>query len=296
MDIEEQFDVKKAEGYEFFQLDPVPDSELLSEFYESKYYDLIKEGDRAYEIRRLMEPGEERDKELAWLQATFFGDICHLIKARAPGKKLLEVGSGTGDFLEFAMSKGIDVFGIEPSEDAVDIAGERGIETFKGTLEAYVAKGGKTFDAVVMVNVLEHVPDPAAFVSHVHSLLNPGGLIIIRVPNDFSEIQLAAHAKLGADPWWISTPDHINYFNFDSLDDLLGKLGFDVIHAQGDFPMELFLLMGDNYVGNQEIGSQSHSRRQSFEMAIPAELRRAMYQKLAQTGVGRDCLVFGKKA
>lgn len=116
----------------------------------------------------------------------------------------------------------------------------------------------------------------------------------MKVPNDFSEIQLAAHKQLGKEAWWTAIPDHINYFDFQSLHSLLERMGVEVIYSQGDFPMELFLLMGDDYVGNPEVGSRCHQRRVRFEMAIPDELRRRIYRALAEVGVGRDCLVFGR--
>ena len=151
------------------------------------------------------------------------------------------------------------------------------------------------FDVAVMINVLEHVPDAVRTVQECKQVLNPGGILCIRVPNDFSEIQAAAREKTGAAPWWIAVPDHINYFNFESLRQLLDKLGFEAIYAQGDFPMEMFLLMGENYTGNPQVGGSCHARRVQFDLGIPAELRRKIYSALGQAGVGRDCLVFGKK-
>jgi hypothetical protein len=47
-------------------------------------------------------------------------------------------------------------------------------------------------------------------------------------------------------------------------------------------------------VGNEAVGSACHQKRVRFEMAIPAELRRGLYQAMASRGVSRDCLVFGR--
>ena len=132
------------------------------------------------------------------------------------------------------------------------------------------------------------------FLSLVKNLLTNTGMIVIQVPNDFNELQLAAQKQLNKKPWWIAIPDHINYFNFRSLHALLERLGFKVIHSQGSFPMELFLLMGDDYVGNPEVGSKCYQKRVRFEMSIPGELRRRIYIALAEIGVGRDCLVFAE--
>ena len=129
--------------------------------------------------------------------------------------------------------------------------------------------------------MLEHIPNPVEFLSLVKNLLTNTGMIVIQVPNDFNELQLAAQKQLNKKPWWIAIPDHINYFNFRSLHALLERLGFKVIHSQGSFPMELFLLMGDDYVGNPEVGSKCYQKRVRFEMSIPGELRRRIYIALS---------------
>jgi hypothetical protein len=72
-------------------------------------------------------------------------------------------------------------------------------------------------------------------------------------------------------------------------------LGFETVYSQSDFPMEMFLLMGENYVGNPEVGSRCHARRVRFDLGLQPELRRKMYSALASAGVGRTCLVFGKR-
>ena len=126
-------------------------------------------------------------------------------------------------------------------------------------------------------------------------LIVPGGLIVIRVPNDFTPLQESAQRALGTDPWWIAFPDHINYFNFDSLRRFLSGNDFQVVDELGDFPMELFLLFGDNYVGQPEVGNACHQRRVKFELGVPGELRRKLYRSFAQNGIGRDCLVFARK-
>ncbi|HEC35434.1 MAG TPA: hypothetical protein ENI39_02745 [Anaerolineae bacterium] len=59
--------------------------------------------------------------------------------------------------------------------------------------------------------------------------------------------------------------------------------------------MELFLLMGDEYVGDPTIGKWCHWKRVSFELSIPAELRRRIYRALAKIGVGWHILMIAEK-
>lgn len=284
--------------YGYRRLDPIPDNTDLARFYQSHYYHLIRKGGRAHELKHLMAGGEEAERELAWLKKTVYADIAHALGTHAPGKRVLDVGCGTGEALDFLKGQGFTTLGIEPSSEASTVAASRGIDVENMTLEEYVEHRKTTsvaaVDAVLLLCVLEHVPDPAATITAARALLNPGGLIGIRVPNDFNEIQRIARERLQKQPWWIAVPDHINYFTFESLGAFLDALGFDVVYQQGDFPMETFLLMGDDYVGDETVGSACHQKRVRFEMAIPTELRRSMYQALASTGVSRDCLVFGR--
>jgi 2-polyprenyl-3-methyl-5-hydroxy-6-metoxy-1,4-benzoquinol methylase len=290
------FRITEDATYGFRRLDPIPPEAEVSEFYESRYYDLLRKGNRAPELRRLMEGGEAAAKELHWLREGLYTDIVNVLDEVAPGRRLLEVGCGTGDFLGFSREHGFNSVGTEPALEAVQRAMSKGLTVHNMTLDDFVAQPeAAEFDVVVMINVLEHVPDAVRTLRQCRQVLAPGGILCVRVPNDFSEIQAAAREKIGATPWWIAVPDHINYFNFASLKQTLDRLRFDTVYTQGDFPMEMFLLMGENYIGNPHVGGHCHARRVQFDLGLPPELRRKLYSALGTAGIGRDCLVFGKK-
>lgn len=292
----DKFSVIRHPDYGFFHLDPLPPEEEISQFYESRYYDLVRKGNRAPELRRIMEGGETASKELQWLKEGLYTDILAVLNRISSGHQLLEVGCGTGDFLSFAYANGFSVIGTEPSTEAARLATSRDLDVRNLTLEKFIEREpAQKFDVVVMINVLEHVPDPVRTVQQCKLVLTQGGILCIRVPNDFTELQSAAKEKIGGKPWWIAVPDHINYFNFASLREMLSRLGFRTVYEQGDFPMELFLLMGDNYVGNPDIGKSCHARRVQFDLSISTDLRRKLYSALASVGVGRDCLIFAQK-
>jgi len=282
-----------ALGYR--HLDPTPTPAELGEFYQSRYYDLLRKGGRAPELRRLTSGGPEADEERGWLRETLWADVADLLAAHAPGKRVLDVGCGTGDLLSVLRERGFEGEGIELSGDAVRIARDRGLTARSLTAEALAQTEAGRFDAVTMLNVLEHVPAPAQLLDACRTLLGPGGALLVRVPNDFTELQEAARRKLGAEPWWVAAPDHVNYFDFASLAALLTRLGFTVEWEQGDFPMELLLLLGENYVAEPGLGARWHARRRDLERALPAPLRRRLYRALAQAGVGRNCLVLARR-
>jgi SAM-dependent methyltransferase len=285
--------------YKYFKLDPVPEAGELSKFYQSKYYELIRKGGRACDLGRLMAGGEEAEQERNWLQKTLYDDIISVINDFVPGGKVLDIGCGSGEFIAYAITKGFDAVGIEPSKEAVEAAKLRGLRAYCCDLEGFVRNyelnTEKIFDVVVMLYVLEHVPDPVNIINLVKEILMTNGVLCVRVPNDFSEIQLTAQKTLNKEAWWIAAPDHINYFNFDSLHFFLREMGFEILYSQGDFPMELFLLMGDDYVENHEIGSRCHKKRRHFEMSLQGDFRRKIYCALANIGIGRDCLVFCRR-
>jgi 2-polyprenyl-3-methyl-5-hydroxy-6-metoxy-1,4-benzoquinol methylase len=290
------FRVIEDSTYGFRRLEPIPPEAEVSEFYESHYYDLLRKGNRAPEISRIMDGGDAAAKELEWLRGGLYTDILSVLDEAAPGRKLLEVGCGTGDFVAFSQEHGFSSVGTEPSIEAAQRAASQGLTVHNMTLDKFVVHSeAAKFDVVVMINVLEHVPDPVRTLQECKQVLVPGGILCVRVPNDFTEMQAAAKQKTGADAWWIAVPDHINYFNFASLNQTFDRIGFDTVYTQGDFPMEMFLLMGENYIGNPGVGGQCHARRLQFDLGLQPELRRKIYSALAKVGVGRACLAFGKR-
>jgi len=280
----------------FLRLDPVPTDAQLSEFYESRYYDLLRKGGRAPELRKLTEGGERARRELQWLHEAVYEDIALIVRELRPScSRVLDVGAGTGVFVEFMSHKGFEAEGIEPAIEPSAAARERGLSIATATLSQWAASAHGQYDAVVMLNVLEHVPHPEQTLNAVYDLLKPGGVAVVRVPNDFSEIQAAAHAAIGGNPWWICRPDHINYFSVESLGRFFRHCRFEVERSITDFPMEFFLLMGQSYVGNPTVGAAVHEMRVKFELGVPGELRRKIYTALAEVGVGRNVMAFAGK-
>lgn len=282
----------------WYRLDPVPGADELEDFYESRYYDLIRRGGRAPELRKLTAGGDAARRDLEWLRGSMYRDLVDsLVEVHGACSRVLDVGAGTGQFVEFLRAEGLDAEGIEPAREASESARAAGIPIHTSTLAGWSEDPNHSgaYDAVVALNVLEHVPDPVAVVRGVRKLLAVGGVAVIRVPNDFSELQEAAQRATGLEPWWICAPDHVNYFTFASLCAFLASEGLPVEHQFTDFPVELFLLMGDVYVGNVAAGAAMHERRVRMELALPPAVRRRLYTALAAAGFGRNAVAFGRR-
>src|SRR5262249_1619019 len=155
-----------------------------------------------------------------------------------------------------------------------------------------------TFDAVHLKLVLEHLPEPAEVLARARERLRPGGVVCVQVPNDFNALQTAVQATLATPPWWVAPPYHVNYFDFASLRRLCARVGLRVIREETNFPMEVFLLMGEHYVGNEAVGRACHRRRMVLEERLAAAglngLRRRLYRALAAEGLGREAIVYAR--
>lgn len=217
-------------------------------------------------------------------------------------KTILDVGCYDGSFLQECKNYGWNVFGIEPSQKASKKAKEKGIFVINSFIENIVEKLDSnlfnSFDIVNLSYVLEHLIDPINIINIINNfLLSKDGLIYITIPNDFNILQETAVKHLNIDKWWIAIPDHINYFSFDSIKMLLERLNFDVLDIKTSFPIEFFLLFGDNYVINKDLGKICHEKRLSFEKAFEdnPEFLDKLYTSFQNLGIGREIQIIAKK-
>ena len=144
---------------------------------------------------------------------------------RAPGT-LLDVGSGRGDLGVVLGRKGWRVTGLEPSPEAVAEARKRGLDSEEGTLTAGPAREGG-YDAVVFSHSLEHVVEPFDDLSVAHELLQPGGLVVITLPN-FGSWQAR---RFGSRWFHLDLPRHRTHFTERGLEALLRRTGFRQIRS-----------------------------------------------------------------
>ena len=268
---------------------PLPTPQSLEREYAEAYY---SEAKPTY----LQDAG----KDQAWAQL-FQDDRLDAIE-RALGCKgtLIEIGSGPGFFLERAVARGWTAIGVEPSIQAAEFSEKRGLTVRNCTFSNAVADGLLATDVIAATNVLEHIPNPIETLEMAASLLKPGGVMCITVPNDFSPLQLAAQHGKGQREWWLAPPHHLNYFDFSSLEALLRRVGLSPLERLTSFPMEAFLLMGEDYVGQPDAGPVCHRRRMSFDLAFEAagmrDARRAFYAALASAGIGREATIIAVKS
>src|ERR1043165_218874 len=107
----------------------------------------------------------------------------HLERLLEPGsRELVDVGSGLGFFLSDAMARGFHVSGIEPDATVVEIARSTGATTRHGYFPDCLASE-ETFDALVLNDVLEHIPALKATIEASSRHLRPNGVLVLNCPN-----------------------------------------------------------------------------------------------------------------
>jgi len=107
-----------------------------------------------------------------------------MLARHTPKGRLLDVGTGYGQFLHHARPFFAEVTGTEVSESAVVLAKKKyGLSLLAGPVEA-LDLPPQSFDVITLFHVLEHVPDPDKLVNVCHALLRAQGILVIAVPND----------------------------------------------------------------------------------------------------------------
>lgn len=199
------FDLHRCVGCGLVQQHPRESAARLAAHYGHDYY-VFKEDDS----RR-------------WARAV--QQYCvHLrgFERRSP-KRLLDVGCALGHLAALARRRGWRVTGIDVSAEAVSRAASAfGIDVLAGRLSQYRSVLPR-FDVVFLGDVLEHVDDPARFLSDVRGCLAPDGVVCIDTPNWGGLWRRVARSR------WIGiNPFHVNLFDGRSLGAMLARCGMDV--------------------------------------------------------------------
>lgn len=269
---------------------PLPDPETLARAYRETYYT----EDKPHYL-------DHQAEDRAWLDL-INGERADLLAAhwQTDNRAVLDVGCGGGYFLAACRRAGFEVFGVEPSRQAAAHARDVfGLPVAEAVLDDALAATLPRFGAVHASEVLEHLPDPIDMLRRLHGRLVPGGLLLVSLPNDGNPLQAAARQALDLPAWWVAPPHHLNYFTVETITALLRRTGFGPLRVQASFPMEFFLLMGENYVGHPELGRACHAKRKAFELALAAAgcgaLKAKLYEALAQLGLGRTVVVLARR-
>jgi 2-polyprenyl-3-methyl-5-hydroxy-6-metoxy-1,4-benzoquinol methylase len=219
-----EWDLKKCSNSEcgLVWLDPLPTETDLHKIYATYYTHQATTGQFAHagtssllsrKVRLALLLVYRRLLCLMGLDRARFNVATMYLADEKPGK-LLEVGCGSGAFLNRMRSRGWYVQGVEVDAKAATVAEETfGVPVCVGSLEK-ASYPGASFDVVAMNHVIEHVHDPITLLKECYRILRPGGRLVVVTPN----VRSLGHTRYGRDWRGLEPPRHFHLFAASTLE------------------------------------------------------------------------------
>jgi len=198
---------------------PQPSDDQLAAIYGSNYFIGSSENDRLapqFDVVKRGTASLQLDQVAAYLRK----------RGRAAERlSLLEVGCGRGNMLLEAGNRGYQIQGREFSTDAARVANRKlGADIVQVGAIGEETFPAQSFDVCILADVIEHLRDPADFLRKILRILKPGGVIFMATPSTDSW-----SARLLGWNWMEYKPEHLFYFNPETITLLITNAGFDDI-------------------------------------------------------------------
>ncbi len=210
----EMFQLIENTEYGFLETFPKPAAQDLPNYYESEDY--ISHTDAK---RNLFEKVYHLVRKISLKKKLKLIESCH-----AESKTLLDVGCGTGDFIQVAKQNNWKVTGIEPNEQARSIANKKNKDSVFD-VNQLVKLQPQSFDVITLWHVLEHLPNLEEDMATFKKLLKPTGTLIIAVPN-YKSYDAQYYKEFWAA---YDVPRHLWHFNKASMSNLVNKVSLELI-------------------------------------------------------------------
>lgn len=200
-----------------------------------------------------------------------FQHAVRLLRRFVPRGSLLEIGAAYGFFLMEARAH-YAVRGVEISEGAAAYARGRGLDVRTGRAGPDTFAPGELVDAIVMLDVIEHLDNPDEVIQLCAAHLAPGGVLMLTT-GDFQSLI----ARVTRSGWRLMTPpQHLWYFGSDSITKLAARAGLGVAaidHPWKRVPLSLILYQLGRMLGVR-LSPERLARLSS--LAVPINLFDAM--------------------
>ena len=207
----ETFGLYRDEKYDMLITFPKPNPENLPSYYESEDY--ISHSDKKSGLFSML---------YQFVRSFTLKNKLKIIEQFQPNKgSLLDIGAGTGHFLDLAKKNNWKVTGIEPNNGAKKIASEKGISF----IENIQSLEKKSFDVITMWHVLEHVYDLEKQIKQLKRVLKEDGTLIIAVPN-FRSFDAKYYKRHWAA---FDVPRHLWHFSKKSIKKLFQEKNMKVV-------------------------------------------------------------------
>jgi len=241
----------------FYQVEPMPTKEELKKYYEKVYFQNSKgsytptytSSEKTYFMN------EGIASEYLWKKFT-----------KKDKGRIFDVGCGEGFFSRYFQEIGWNVECCDFSSYGIKTQNPSLLKHFMQgdideILDNKISKKEK-YELINLGNVLEHVLNPLELLDKLKKLMNKNSLLRIKVPNDFSKFQMLLLERKCIKDSWFAPPDHLNYFTFDSLKNVIIGRKFNINKMLADFPNEVYLSNKySNYDKDKKKGKECHNSR-----------------------------------
>ena len=198
---QEQFSIYQCADCKYAFTYPIPQQENLIHYYDSNKYLSHTASEIGFlnSLYQILRSINLRRKE-------------KLIKTFSDGGELLDIGCGTGEFLNYCRNKNWSVTGVEPNAKARNFAIDSySIKVYKE--EELPTLKNHTFDIITLWHVLEHVPDFNQRIIQLKELIKPEGTIVLGLPN-FDSPDANKYGRYWAG---LDVPRHLHHFSQKSI-------------------------------------------------------------------------------
>lgn len=206
---------------------PLPDQEQINALYTtaSRREHTLQRQYKA-SLDGLSQAREEDCRRLPLYQEiTDWGDDFNWIafeQSLGGDKRFLDAGCSAGYAVKVFQLCGWQAMGVDIDSDAAAYGQARGIDIRVGTVDDLDPVEFR-FHLITVIDVIEHVANPAALIRQCHALLNPGGLLYLKTPCADS----LPHRFIGEE--WLDASEHLHFFSRTTLRRLLADSGFEII-------------------------------------------------------------------
>jgi SAM-dependent methyltransferase len=228
-DTRERFKIVRCDNCGLIYLNPRPAKEEIARYYPpDSYYSYQDFSNRKFNYREWLKKisleGYYNSKNIfKKLIARFLVPNFMIVVPKERMGRLLDIGCGSGEFLNQMRNFGWEVYGVEINPESAIIGNKKGLTIFCGELES-ADFPDDYFDVVVLSQCLEHVYSPSSYLREIHRIIRPEGTLIIGVPN----IE-CLESKIFEENWHaLEVPRHLYFFSVSSLRRYLEKYGFMV--------------------------------------------------------------------